>query len=137
MIRHYYFIIFTCHPFQSSPISLLRVVLLRSVLLLMLQNYKKKMSWHLIDRQLSVLNANEHAYSHPSPPLCKWGLNLDLNGIERVIIYLSVPEKYGFQQDLFCWGWGIGVLSPWTFLFVLSCGDWYFWFAGTVSSPYK
>ena len=33
---------FTCHPIQPSPIPLLRVVLFWSVLLLMLQNYKKK-----------------------------------------------------------------------------------------------
>ena len=30
-------------------------------------------------------------------PLWEWGLNLDLNGIERVIIHLGVPENYGFD----------------------------------------
>ena len=29
--------------------------------------------------------------------LWRWGLNLDLNDIERVIINLSVPENYGFD----------------------------------------
>ena len=42
MIRHYSSIIFTCHPFQPSPIPLLRVVLFQSVLLLMLQSFKEK-----------------------------------------------------------------------------------------------
>ena len=41
-IQHYSAIIFTCHPFQPLPISLLRVVVFRSVLFLILQNYKKK-----------------------------------------------------------------------------------------------
>ena len=41
MIRHYSSIMFTCHPFQPSPIPLLRVILFRSILLSMLQNYKK------------------------------------------------------------------------------------------------
>ena len=41
MIQHYSSIISICHPFQSSPIPLLRVVHFRSVLVLMLQNYKK------------------------------------------------------------------------------------------------
>ena len=41
MIQHYSSIIFICHPFQPSPIPLLRVVLFRSVLLLMLQICKK------------------------------------------------------------------------------------------------
>jgi hypothetical protein len=31
-----------------------------------------------------------------SQPL-RYGLNLDLNGIERVIIQFSVPENYGFD----------------------------------------
>ena len=30
-------------------------------------------------------------------PLWRWGLNLDLKGIERVIIHLSVPENYNFD----------------------------------------
>ena len=29
--------------------------------------------------------------------LWRWGLNLDLNDIERVIIHLSVPNNYGFD----------------------------------------
>jgi len=28
----------------------------------------------------------------------RWGLNLDLNGIESVIIQLSVPENYAFES---------------------------------------
>ena len=62
---------------------------------LILQNYKKKLSWCLIDWQLSIPNAN--AYSYPLPPLWRWGLNLDLNCIERVIINLIVPENYNFD----------------------------------------
>ena len=46
-------IIFTYHPFQPSPMSLLRVVLFQSVFLSMLPNY--------IDWQLSIPNVSEHA----------------------------------------------------------------------------
>jgi len=61
----------------------------------MLQNNKqKKTSLCLIDWQLSVPNVNGYAYSYPSPPL--W-LNLDLIGIVRVIVHLSVPENHGFD----------------------------------------
>jgi hypothetical protein len=89
-------ILFLCQPFQPSPVSLLRVVLFWSVLLSMLLNYKK-LSWCLIDWQLSIPNVNGHAYSYPLPTLWRWGLNLDLNDIERVVIHLSVPENYGFN----------------------------------------
>ena len=58
---------------------------------------KKKLSWCLIDWQLSVPNVNGHAYSYPLPRLWRWGLNLDLNSIQRVIIHLSVPEIYNFD----------------------------------------
>ena len=84
-------------PLQTSSISLLRVILFRSVLFSMLLNYKK-LSWRLLDWQLSVLNVNGHAYSYPLPPLWRWGLNLDLCGIERVIIHLSVPHNYTFSD---------------------------------------
>jgi hypothetical protein len=93
MTRHYCFYM---SPLQTSSISLLRVILFRSVLLSMLLNYKK-LSWRLIDWQLSVLNVNGHPYLYPLPPLWQWGLNLDLNGIERVIIHLSFPQNYGFD----------------------------------------
>jgi hypothetical protein len=49
------------HPFQPLLISLLKVILFRSVLLSMILNYKKLSC--LIDWQLSVPNANGHAYS--------------------------------------------------------------------------
>ena len=83
-----------------SPLSTLvhivaKCILFRSLLLLMLINYKKKI---LIDWQLSNPNVNGHAYSHPLPPLWQWGLNLDLNGIEGVTIHLSVPKNYGFES---------------------------------------
>ena len=42
------------------------------------------MSWCLIVWQLSIPNANGHAYSYPLPTLWRWGLNLDINDIERV-----------------------------------------------------
>ena len=55
------------------------------------------MPWSVINWKLSILNFNGHAYSHPLPPLWRWGIILVLNGIERVIIHLSVPENYGFD----------------------------------------
>ena len=36
---------------------------------------------------------------HPLPPLWRWGLNLDLNSIERVI-YLRIPENYSFESSI-------------------------------------
>ena len=96
MLVFYYFYM---SPLQISFISLLRVILFRSVLLSMLLNYKK-LPWRLIDWQLSVLNVNGYAYSYPLPPLWRQAFNLDLNGIEWVIIYLSVPENYGFDTTI-------------------------------------
>ena len=73
-----------CHPFQPSPIPLLRVVLFRSVLLLTLQNFKKILDVSsigsfafpmLLDRSILI----------SLPPLLRWGLNFALNGIERVV----------------------------------------------------
>ena len=89
MIRHYSSIISTYHLFQPSPISLLRVVLFRSVLVLILQNYKKSLMCYRLAAFRSQCHG--HAYSHPLPPLWRWRLTLDLNGIERVI-HLSVLE---------------------------------------------
>ena len=86
------FYCFSKSSFQPSPISLLMVILFRSVLLSMLLNYKKKLCWCLIDWQLSIPNVNGHACSYPLPPLWQWGLNLDLNGIEGVVIHFSVPK---------------------------------------------
>jgi hypothetical protein len=42
---------------------------------------------------------NKHCVSHSRllTPLWQWGLNLVLNGIERVITHLSVPENFGFD----------------------------------------
>ena len=57
----------------------------------------QKKSWCLIDWQLSIPKVSGHAYSYSLPPLWRCGLNLDLNGIERVIIHLGVPENYGFD----------------------------------------
>ena len=96
MIRHYY-IIFTCHPFHPSPISLLRVVLFFISTPFDITKLQKKLSWCVIDWQLSIPNDNGNAYSYPLHPLWRWGLNLDLNDIKRVIIHLSVPENYGFD----------------------------------------
>ena len=62
----------------------------------MLLNYKK-LSWCLINWQLSLPHVNGHAYSYPLPSLWQLGLNLDLNNIKRVIIHLSVPENYVFD----------------------------------------
>ena len=44
-----------------------------------------------------IPNVNGQAHSYPLPPLWRWGFNLDLNGIERVIIKLSVPKYYAFD----------------------------------------
>ena len=62
----------------------------------MLLNYKQIVLC-LIDWQLSIPNVNGHASLCPLPPLGLWGLNLHLNGIERVIINLNVPKNYGFN----------------------------------------
>jgi len=35
---------------------------------------QKKLSWCLIDWQLSIPNVNAHAYSYPLPPSWQWGL---------------------------------------------------------------
>ena len=95
--RRYFSIIFTWHPFQSSRIPLLRVVLFWSVLFLMLQNCKKKIVLCPIDWQLSIPNINGYAYWYPLPPLWRSELNLDLDGIKRGIIHLIVPKNYGFD----------------------------------------
>ena len=86
-------IIFTCHPFQPSSISLLRVGNTFSISFPFDVTITKKLSWCLTDWTLSISNVNGDAYSYPLPPLWWWGLNLDLNDIERVIIHLSVPKK--------------------------------------------
>ena len=49
----------------------------------------------VIDWQLFIPNVNGHAYSYPLPPLWRWGLNLDLNGI---VINLIFPENYSFDD---------------------------------------
>ena len=96
IIQHYSSIIFMCPPFQPSCMPLLRVVLSQSVLF-WCYKITEKLSWCLIDWQLSVPNVNGHANSYPLQPLWQWGLNLDLNSIEIVIIHLSVPKNYGFD----------------------------------------
>jgi hypothetical protein len=90
MIRHNSSIISICHPFQPSPIPLLRVLIF---LVMMLQNHNKIVLMPF-DWQLLVLNVNGHAYSYPLPPLLQWGLTFALNGIERVILH---PENYSFD----------------------------------------
>ena len=94
MIQHYSSGISICHPFQPSFMPLLRI------LLLMLQNYKKKKrkSWCLIDWQLSVPNVNRHANSYPLSPLLRWALNFALNDIRSVILH---PENYGFDTIIY------------------------------------
>ena len=76
MIRHYSSIIFTCHPFQPSPKPLLRVVLIRSVLLLKLQNYKKVLMSH----RLAAFGSQ-----------CQW---------TRILISLTTPMAMGTQLGL-------------------------------------
>ena len=98
MIRHYSSIIFTCHFLQPSSILLLRVgntCLISSPF--DVTKLQKKLSWCLIDWQFSIPNINGQAYSYPLTTLWWWGLNLDLNGMERVVIHLSVPKNYGFD----------------------------------------
>ena len=85
-------IIFTCHPFQPSSISLLRICNTFSISSPFdVTKLQKKISWCLIDWQVSIPNVSGHAYSYPLP------LNLDLNEIERVIIHLRFPENYSFD----------------------------------------
>ena len=50
-----------------------------------------------LQQQKTVTNVNGHAYSYPLPPPWRWGLNFNLNGIEIVIIHLSVLDNYGFD----------------------------------------
>ena len=45
-----------------------------------------------------VPNANGHAYPYTLPLLWRWKLNLDLNRIERNIIYLIVPKNNSFDS---------------------------------------
>ena len=77
MIRHYSSIISICHPFQPLPIPLLRVVLFWSVLLLMLQNYKKIV---LISHRLAAFHSQ-----------CRW---------TRIFISLTTPIAMGTQLCL-------------------------------------
>ena len=72
MIRHYSSIISICHPFQPSPIPLLRVVLFRSILFLMLQNYNKIV---LMPRRLTAFRSQ-----------CQW---------TRISISLTTPIAMG------------------------------------------
>ena len=93
-------IIFTGRPLPPSP-----NIFFRSLVLSMLLNYKKFSSC-LIDWQLSIPNVIGHAYFYPLPPLWRWGFNLDLNGIERVVIPLSILENYVFDiviNEYFHW----------------------------------
>ena len=97
MIRHYSSFIFTCHPFKPSSISLLRVgntfsisspidaTKLQKIVLMShrLAAFHSQCQWTRIFISLTTPNA--------------MGLNLDLNDIERVIIHLSVHEKYAFE----------------------------------------
>ena len=73
VIRHYSSIIFTCHPFQPLPTPQLRVVLFRSVLLLMLQNYNKKIV--LMSYRLAAFSSQ-----------CQW---------TRIFISLTTPMAMG------------------------------------------
>ena len=85
MIRNYSNI-FTCHPFQPSPIPLLRVVLFRSVLLLMLQNYKRIV---LISHRLATFRSQfqwTRIFISLTTPMAK---GTDLNGIESHYCHCS------------------------------------------------
>ena len=93
MIRHYLSIIFTYHPFQPSPIALLRVGNTFSISFYFdATKYQKTVL--MSHRQADFHSQfNGHAYSYHLLLLWRWRLNFDLNGIERVIIHLSVPKK--------------------------------------------
>ena len=92
MNRHYSSIIFTCQLFQPSSISLIRVG----------NTFSISSLFDVTKLQKIVLMSHRLAGFHSQ---CQWtriflslttsmGLYLDLNGIERVIIYFSVPEKH-------------------------------------------
>ena len=88
--------------FYMSPLSTLAHIIAKGSIFFdqlsfWYKKITKKLSWCVIDWHLSILNVNGHAYSYPLPPLWRWGLNLDLKGIERVIIRLSVPENSAFD----------------------------------------
>ena len=85
-------IMFICHPFQPSPIPFLDHFSFSC------NKITTKLSWCLIDWQLTVPNVHAHARSYPLPLLWQCdSLNVDLNEIERVI-HLSVPENYSFES---------------------------------------
>ena len=96
MIRHYSSIIFTCHPFQPSPISLLRVG--NTFLTSSPFDVSKLQQQKILD--VSLTGSFPFPMSMDTHILIpyQWGLSLDLNGIEGVIIHLSAPESYGFDN---------------------------------------
>ena len=85
MIRHYSSIIFTCHPFKPLSISLLRVG--NPFLISSPFDVTKLQKIILMFHRLTAFHSQcQWTRIHILPPLWRWGLNLDLNGIERVII---------------------------------------------------
>jgi hypothetical protein len=65
------------HSFQPSSISLLRVGNTFSIISPFdITNSQKKLSWYLIDWQLSIPIVNGHAYSYALPTLWRWGHKL-------------------------------------------------------------
>ena len=92
MLVFYYFYM---SPLQTSSISLIRVTFSISSPF----DVTKLQKTVLTSNRLAAFRSqfNGHAYSYPLPPLWRWGLNLELNGIKKVIIHLSVPENYGFD----------------------------------------
>ena len=104
MIRHYSSIIFTCHPFQTSPISLLRVVLVRSVLLLILKNYKKN--------GLDISSTG----SFPCPMSMDTHIHIPCHpyddGDSTIKIQFSVPENYSFESIISDYFTGSHLLPP-------------------------
>ena len=87
-------IIFTCHPFHSSSISLFKVGNTFSI------------SSPFDDTKLQNLRMSHRLAAFHSQcqwirmflsltPLWRWGLNLDLNDIESVVIPIIIAENYG------------------------------------------
>ena len=76
-------LLFLCHPFQPSPIPLLRVV-----------RFYQLSFWCYKIVLMSHWLAAFGSQCHPLQPLLWWGLNFALNGIRRVILY---PKNYSFD----------------------------------------
>ena len=87
-IRHYSSIIFTCHIFQSSHTPLFSFWCCKI----------PKKHFFMSHRLAAFRSQCQWTNSYHLPPLWRWELNLDLKGIEGVIINLILRENYSFDN---------------------------------------